>query len=98
VKTAKYEKWCFDQIEGIAEDNKLLTAKVERLCKRLETAEKDQTELESQRLSVVLPLGQKEWERAGNLSLPRVSKYWSLTLIHTDVSPGTCCRLGRGGC
>jgi regulator of replication initiation timing len=60
VKTAKYRKWCFDQIEGIFEDNKDLTAEVGRLRKRLKTAENDQTEIESQRLNVVLQLGQKE--------------------------------------
>jgi hypothetical protein len=38
---AKYHKWCFDQIQGISEDNKELTAKVDRLRKRLETTEKD---------------------------------------------------------
>jgi regulator of replication initiation timing len=68
VKTAKYRKRCFDHIQGISEDNKLLTAEVERLRKRLETAKKDREELESQKLSVVLQLGQKEQERAGNLS------------------------------
>jgi regulator of replication initiation timing len=68
VKTAKYQKRCFDQIQGISEDNKELTAEVDHLRKRLETAEKDQTELESQRLNAVLQLGQKEWERTGNLS------------------------------
>jgi small-conductance mechanosensitive channel len=67
VKTTKYRKWCFDQIQGIFKDNKELTAKVDRLCKRLETAEKDQAEIESQRLNVVLQLGQKEQERVGNL-------------------------------
>jgi regulator of replication initiation timing len=41
VKTAKYQKRCFDQIEGISEDNKLLMAEVEHLRKRLETAKKD---------------------------------------------------------
>jgi regulator of replication initiation timing len=64
---AKYRKRCFDQIQGISEDNKELTAEVDRLRKRLETAE-DQAELESQRLNAVLQLGQKERERAGNLS------------------------------
>jgi regulator of replication initiation timing len=54
VKTAKYQKWCFDKIQGISEDNKELTAEVDRLRKRLETAKKDQMELESQRLNVVL--------------------------------------------
>jgi regulator of replication initiation timing len=68
VKTAKYRKWCFDQIQGISEDNKELTTEVDRLRKRLETAEKDQAEIESQRLNVVLQLGQKERERAGNVS------------------------------
>jgi regulator of replication initiation timing len=68
VKTTKYRKRCFDQIQGIYEDNKELTAEVDRLRKRLETTEKEQAELESQRLNVVLQLGQKERERAGNLS------------------------------
>jgi hypothetical protein len=68
VKTAKYRKWCFDQIQGISEDNKELTAEVDRLCKLLETTEKDRVETESQRLNTVLQLGQKERERTGNLS------------------------------
>jgi regulator of replication initiation timing len=68
VKTAKYRKRCFNQIQGISEDNKELTAEVDRLRKLLETAEKDQAEAESQRLNVVLQLGQKVRERTGNLS------------------------------
>jgi regulator of replication initiation timing len=68
VKIAKYRKRCFDQIQGISKDIKELTAEVDRLRKRLKTAEMDQTELESQRLNDVLQLGQKEQERAGNLS------------------------------
>jgi regulator of replication initiation timing len=68
VKTAKYRKRSFDQIQGISEDNKPLIAEVEHLRKWLETTEKDQMELESQRLNVVLQLGQKERERVGNLS------------------------------
>jgi queuine/archaeosine tRNA-ribosyltransferase len=68
VKIAKYHKRCFDQIQGISEDNKELTAEVDRLCKWLETTEKEQAELEPQRLNAVLQLGQKERERAGNLS------------------------------
>jgi regulator of replication initiation timing len=54
VKTAKYRKRCLNQIQGISEDNKELTTEVDQLRKRLETAEKDQTELESQRLNAVL--------------------------------------------
>jgi hypothetical protein len=68
VKTAKYHKRCFDQIQGISKDNKELTAEVDLLRKLLETAEKDRAEAESQRLNVVLQLGQKERERIGNLS------------------------------
>jgi regulator of replication initiation timing len=68
VKTAKYHKRCFDQIQGISDDNNELTAEVNRLRKRLETTEKDQTELESQRLNAILQLGQKERKRAGNSS------------------------------
>jgi regulator of replication initiation timing len=68
VKTGKYHKRCFDQIQGISEDNKELTAEVDRLRKRLEMAEKDRTEIKSQRLNAVLQLGQKERERIGNLS------------------------------
>jgi regulator of replication initiation timing len=68
MKTAKYHKRCFDQIQGISEDNKELTTEVDRLRKRVETAEKDQTELESQRLNAILQLSQKERERAGNSS------------------------------
>jgi regulator of replication initiation timing len=68
MKTAKYRKRCFDQIQGISEDNKELTAEVDWLSKHLKTAEKDQAEIESQRLNTALQLGQKERERAGNVS------------------------------
>jgi regulator of replication initiation timing len=68
VKTAKYRKWCFDQIQGINDDNKELIAKVDRLRKWLKTTEKNQAELESQRLNAVLQLSQKERERVGKLS------------------------------
>jgi hypothetical protein len=54
VKTVKYRKRCFDQIQGISKDNKELIAEVDRLRKLLKTAEKDQAEIESQRLNVVL--------------------------------------------
>jgi len=38
MKTAKYRKRCFDQIEGIMAENKALTVEVDRL--RSETEEK----------------------------------------------------------
>ena len=31
MKTAKYRKRCFDQIEGVVVENKALTAEVDRL-------------------------------------------------------------------
>jgi regulator of replication initiation timing len=68
VKTTKYRKWYFVQIQGISEDNKELTVEVDQLRKLLETTKMDQTEIESQRLNVVLQLGQKERERIGNSS------------------------------
>jgi hypothetical protein len=68
VKTAKYRKRCFDQIQGISEDHKELTVKVDRLRNLPETAEKDQAKTDSQRLNAVFQLGQKERERTGNLS------------------------------
>jgi regulator of replication initiation timing len=47
VKTAKYHKQCFDQIEPTFKENQELTAEVDRLRKKLETAEKEKTELEA---------------------------------------------------
>ena len=38
MKTAKYQKRCFDQIEGIVAENKALSAEVDRL--RLEARDK----------------------------------------------------------
>jgi len=38
MKTVKYRKRCFDQIEGIVAENKALSAEVDRL--RLEAGEK----------------------------------------------------------
>ena len=48
MKTTRYHKRCFDQIEGIAANNKELTAEVERLRQRLEAANHEKTVQESQ--------------------------------------------------
>jgi len=48
MKTIRYRKKCFDQIEAIAASNKELTAEVERLRQRLETTNHEKTEQESQ--------------------------------------------------
>ena len=47
MKTARYRKKCFDQIEGIAASNKELTTEVERLRQRLEAANHEKTVQES---------------------------------------------------
>ena len=48
MKTARYRKKCFDQIKGITASNKELTAEVERLRQRLEAANHEKMEQESQ--------------------------------------------------
>ena len=48
MKTARYRKKCFDQIEGIAASNKELTAKVERLRQRLVATNHEKIVQESQ--------------------------------------------------
>ena len=47
MKTARYRKKCFDQIEGITASNKELAAKVERLHHQLEAANHERTEQEA---------------------------------------------------
>ena len=63
MKTARYRKKCFDQIEGIAASNKELTVEVERLRHRLEAANHEKTEQESQNQNLVIQLSNKEQER-----------------------------------
>ena len=63
MKTARYHKKCFDQIEGITAGNKELTAEVERLRQRLEAANHEKTEQESQNQALVVQLSNKEQER-----------------------------------
>jgi cell shape-determining protein MreC len=56
MKTAKYRKWCFDQIEPTFKENQELAAKVDRLRKKLETAKKEKTELEAFQYNTVIQL------------------------------------------
>ena len=48
MKTARYRKKFFDQIEGISASNKELMAEVEHLRHQLEAANHGRTEQESQ--------------------------------------------------
>ena len=63
MKTARYHKKCFDQIKGITTTNKELTAEVERLRHRLEAANHEKAEQESQNQNLVVYLSNKEQER-----------------------------------
>ena len=47
MKTARYRKKCFDQIEGITASNKELTVEVERLRHQLEATNHERMEQES---------------------------------------------------
>ena len=63
MKTARYRKKCFDQIEGIIENNKELTAEVDRLRQRLEAADHEKTVQDSQNQNLVMQLNKKEQKR-----------------------------------
>ena len=63
MKTARYRKKCFDQIEGITASIKELTAEVECLCHLLEAANRERMEQESQKQNLVTQLSNKEQER-----------------------------------
>jgi len=41
MKTMKYRKWCFNQIEGIVAENKSLIAEVDRLRSEPERTKKE---------------------------------------------------------
>ena len=68
MKTAKYRKRCFDQIEGITVNNRDLVAKVERLRHQLEAVDQERTEREAQNQNLVGQLNNKEWEKTSKLS------------------------------
>ena len=63
MKTARYRKKCFDQIEGITVSNKELAAEVERLRHQLEAANNENTEQEAQNQNLFVQLSNKEQER-----------------------------------
>ena len=63
MKTARYHKKCFDQIDGIVVNNKELTVEVDRLRRRLEAADHEKTVRDSQNQNLVIQLSKKEQER-----------------------------------
>ena len=68
MKTAKYRKRCFDQIEGITATNKELAAEVERLRRQLEAADQERTDRETQNQNLVGQLNNKELEKTSKVS------------------------------
>jgi cell division septum initiation protein DivIVA len=85
VKTAKYRKQCFDQIEPTLNENKELAAKVDRLREKLKAAEKEKVELETSRRNAVIQLNQKENERMSKLSRhnsPSTKKCYEYILLY----------------
>ena len=69
MKTARYRKKCFDQIEGITASNRELVAEVERLRHQLEAADQERMEQEAQNQNLVVQLSNKEKEKTSKLSL-----------------------------
>jgi len=63
MKTARYRKKCFDQIDGIVANNKELMAEVDRLHQRLEATDHEKTVQDSQNQNLVIQLSNKERER-----------------------------------
>ena len=68
MKTARYQKRCFDQIEGTMMTNKELTAEVDRLRRQLETADQERTDQETQKQNLVGQLENKEREKISKCS------------------------------
>ena len=68
MKTAKYRKRCFDQIEGITANNRELAAEVECLRRQLEATDQERTEREAQNQNLVGQLKNKEREKTSKLS------------------------------
>ena len=70
MKTAKYRKRCFDQIEGIVAENKALSAEVDRLQSE---AEEKTTEMGAQEeclLDLNRRLADRDRERKGQSCIP----------------------------
>jgi len=70
MKTAKYRKRCFDQIEGIVAENKALSAEVDRL--RSEVGEKvvEMSAQEERRLDLTRRLADQYRQRTGQSHTP----------------------------
>ena len=85
MKTARYRKRCFDQIEGIMTTNKELMAEVERLQRQLEATDQERTDREAQNQNLVGQLNNKERERTSKFS-PYRSKCRTCVIVFLAVT------------
>jgi len=63
MKTVKYRKRCFDEIEGIVAKNKALTSEVDRLRLEAEKEAKERAAQEERMLDLTRRLADKDRER-----------------------------------
>ena len=70
MKTAKYRKKCFDQIDGIMAENKALSAEVDRLRSEAEEKTAEMGAQEERLLDLNRRLADKDRERKGQSCIP----------------------------
>ena len=70
MKTAKYRKRSFDQIEGIMAENKALSAEVDRLRSEAEEKTAEMGAQEERLLDLNRRLADKDRERKGQSCIP----------------------------
>jgi len=63
MKTAKYRKRCFDQIEGVVAENKALTVEVDRLRSEVEKEVKERVAQEERVPDLTRRLADKDSEK-----------------------------------
>ena len=68
MKTAKYWKRCFDQIEGVVAKNKALTVEVDRLRSEAEREVKEKAPHEERVLALTRQLADKDNEKRSKSS------------------------------
>ena len=70
MKTAKYRKRCFDQIEGIVAENKALVVEVDRLRSEAEEKATEKAAQEERLLDLNRRLADKDREKKGESCIP----------------------------
>ena len=68
MKTAKYQKRCFDQIEGVVVENKALTVEVDRLRLEAEREAKEKVAQKERVLDLTRRLADKDREKRSKSS------------------------------